>query len=199
MKYLAFLSVLVIGLANSQAGGFGGPPPFTNGSPLISGVDGTYQASVRGNNLSGVIRFTYSSGVQTTAFSGNSWMIFFEGQVFSGSTEVAINNGSLAGVLEESSNLPTTITNISENTTSTGTVYSSTIVMAQTGPAGFFSGSIDNNSPNGAFKGKGELSYVESTTSNQSDSAAGTSSTSTTTAVVSEDFKIKGVRITFGT
>lgn len=198
MKYLAFLSVLVIGLANSQAGGFGGPPPFTNGSPLLSGVDGTYQASVRGNNMSGVIKFTYSSGVQTTSTAGNTWMIFFEGQVYMGTTNVAINNGNLAGVLDTSFDTPVTITNSSQSTTSAGTVSSSTSVQAMSNPSGFFNGSIDNNSPNGAFRGKGELSYVERTTSSQSDSAAGTSSSSTTTATVSENFKLKGVRVTFG-
>jgi hypothetical protein len=199
MKYLAFLSVLVVGLANSQAGGFGGPPPFTNGSPLVSGVDGTYQASVRGNNLSGVIKFTYSAGVQTTTVSGNSWMIFFEGQVYSGVTNVAINNGSLAGVLDTSADTPADEV-FAETSNGTTTI---TTIEAVANPSGYFNGKIDNKSPNGAFKGNGELSYVVTSTTETPpfgtdpadydlffDNAA--------TYTISEDFKVKGVRVTFG-
>jgi hypothetical protein len=175
---------------------------------------------VRGNNLSGVIRFTYASGIQTTStatLGGNAWMIFFEGQVYNGTTFVAINNGSLSGVLEEGvffDDLPadqvTSNSNSSTVTSGTTTVVnnsSNTItVSAQTYPVGYFNGTIDNKSPNGAFDGEGELSYIVETdtvtTNEQSNSTTGDSSdvttTSTTTGKVSEDFKFKGVRITFG-
>jgi hypothetical protein len=172
---------------------------------------------VRGNNLSGVIRFTYNDGIQTTStatLGGNAWMIFYEGQVFNGTTFVAINNGSLSGVLDESFDFPVT-QNWSDSTSNSNTVPAGTIsssssssiqVTASSNPAGYFNGTIDNNSPNGAFSGKGELSYVietDTTDSNSQsntidDTASSSSSTSTTTSVVSEKFKVKGVRITFG-
>jgi hypothetical protein len=197
MKYFAFLSALVLGLLNTQAGGFGGPPPFTNGSPLASGVDGTYQASVRGKNLSGIIRFTYSGGVQDVfSTNGNSWFIFFEGQVFSGGTEVAINNGGISGVLEAGT-FPTfpNSSNVTENLI-TGE-FSSIQVQAVTGVAGYFNGSIDNNSPNGAFSAKGELSYILRTQIATFDPNTGEDVSSISNEEVSVKIKVKGVRVTF--
>ena len=35
-------------------------------SPLVSGVDGSYQATARGKNRTGVFRFMYANGVQTS-------------------------------------------------------------------------------------------------------------------------------------
>jgi hypothetical protein len=63
MKIAASLLILIAFVAYVQASA--GPPPFTNGSPLVSGVDGSYQATARGKNLTGVFRFTYANGVQT--------------------------------------------------------------------------------------------------------------------------------------
>ena len=51
---------LLAAAAASQAGSFGGPPPFTDLSPLQSGIDGSYQATMRGTNLTGVMRFAYN-------------------------------------------------------------------------------------------------------------------------------------------
>ena len=64
MKIPAALLILIV--ASEYLHASAGPPPFTNGSPLVSGVDGSYQATARGRNLTGVFRFTYSGGRQTS-------------------------------------------------------------------------------------------------------------------------------------
>jgi hypothetical protein len=43
MQITAALLVLLVATINAQ--GSAGPPPFTNGSPLITGVDRMYQAT----------------------------------------------------------------------------------------------------------------------------------------------------------
>ena len=65
MKIAASFLVFPTGIVHVYAST--GPPPFTNGSPLVSGVDGFYQATARGRNLTGVFRFTYANGVQTSS------------------------------------------------------------------------------------------------------------------------------------
>ena len=72
MKSLAASLALFLAAATVHAGGFGGPPPFTNGSPLPDGVDGSYQASATAPNTTGIIRFKYMNGVQTTNVKENS-------------------------------------------------------------------------------------------------------------------------------
>lgn len=198
MKTAYSLLVLIATIGFAHAGGFGGPPPFTNGSPLQSGVDGTYQASVRGNNLSGVIRFAYSSGVQTTSFFSNIWVIFYEGQVFSGDTTVAINDGDISGVLETSFTTPFDRTSsTSTSDTAAGTASSSsTTVDFLGGPSGFFTASLDNNSPTGAFSGKGELAVVADVTTETivTDAAGTVTNTTVNTEIIKANFKVKGVR-----
>jgi hypothetical protein len=54
MKIAASFLVFLTGIVHVYASA--GPPPFTNGSPLVSGVDGSYQATARGRNLTGVFR-----------------------------------------------------------------------------------------------------------------------------------------------
>jgi hypothetical protein len=112
MKILAALLVLV--LASQYLHASAGSPPFKNGSPLVSGVDGKYQATARGKNLTGVFRFTYANGSQTSSPqlpTGNSvpdlltdpyndYVFFVRGQVYRGLVQANINVGSVAGVLD---------------------------------------------------------------------------------------------------
>ncbi len=205
---LAFASATI-----AQAGSIGGPPPFTNGSPLPSGVNGTYQASARGNNLSGVISFTYSGGIQTSTFfgSGNAWVIFYEGQVYSGTTDAAIMDGNISGVLETSFSTPVSRTSSTSTSSSTSNPFASssrftsTVLAALARPSGYFNAKLDNNSATGSFKGKGVLSGVFSTTntSTGTDFSGGNSTSGSTTTVTTQTinapFKVKGVRLTTGT
>jgi len=115
MKTLATLSLISIFTSSiAFAGGFGGPGPFRNESSLPSGTDGTYNASLRGPNLSGVFRFQISSGTQSAdilnplpavpsgiySARGNSWVAWYEGIVYRGLTDASIFRGSVAGVLD---------------------------------------------------------------------------------------------------
>ena len=112
MKIPAALLILI--LASDYLHASAGPPPFTNGSPLVSGVDGSYQATARGRNLTGVFRFTYSSGRQTSnpqlptgstvasllTDPYNDYVFFVEGIVYRGLVQANINVNSIAGVLD---------------------------------------------------------------------------------------------------
>ena len=100
MKIPLLCSLLAFGIASSAiAGSFGGPPPFTNLSPLQSGIDGSYQAIARGSNLTGIIRFAYQNGVQSPLASANAFVFFVNGVVTTGACTAAINGKELAGIL----------------------------------------------------------------------------------------------------
>jgi hypothetical protein len=203
-RTFAFLLV-AFAAASAQAGSFGGPPPFTNGSPLQSGVNGAYQASARGSNLSGIITFAYSGGVQTTTASQNKWVIFYQGEVFAGFTDAAINDGNISGVLETSTLTPKTRTSSNNSTTSGNSTDSLSVVVVAPGtpstftsnftstttsnsnasntlaalanPSGYFDAKLNNNSPTGSFKGSGVLSGVFTNT-NVNGSSLSSNSTS---------------------
>jgi hypothetical protein len=116
MKTLATLSLVSIFTSSvALAGGFGGPGPFRNDSPLPTGTDGTYNASLRGSNTSGIFRFSISAGTQSAdilpvnptavgpaIYSGrnNSWVAWYEGIVYRGLTDAAIIEGNVSGVLD---------------------------------------------------------------------------------------------------
>jgi hypothetical protein len=133
---LAAVSLIAIAatLSSLHAGSFGGPRPFTNGSPLISGVDGSYQANARGTNTTGVIRFAYSGGNQTSSATANSYVIFSEGFIFSGSVAANITGSTITGALE----------------------YAAQNTFDVTG-SGYFNAKIDPQSPVYSFKGTGFL------------------------------------------
>jgi len=218
-RSIAFL-LLAFAAASAQAGSFGGPPPFTNGSPLQSGVNGAYQASARGSNLSGIITFAYSGGVQTTTASQNKWVIFYQGEIFAGFTDAAINDGNISGVLETSALGPKTRTTSGNTTTSSNSTDSLSIVVVAPGtpaftsnssgtssststsstsntlaalanPSGYFDAKLNNNSPTVSFKGSGVLSGVFTNTNvNSSSSSSNTTSSS--------DSSLTGVTIQSG-
>lgn len=142
----AFLGPLVLMFvaATAQAGSFGGPPPFTNGSPLQSGVDGSYQANATGSNTTGVIRFAYSDNIQTAGEASNFYVFFSEGLTFRGSVQANLTLSSIYGVLERD----------------TFRGFSNTALT------GYFSASINPRSPSYAFKGKGFIqTFIQDATS----------------------------------
>lgn len=159
MKKVLSLLALIVAANFAQAGGFGGPPPFTNGSPLVSGVDGSYQASVRGTNMVGVFRFTYSGGTQTSAPTlptgtrvsnlltdpYNDYVIFVEGLTYRGLVQANINTSSIVGVFDNGS------ANVPVYGGETGGLGILTFM------AGFFEGKMDQQSPYAAFSGTGEV------------------------------------------
>lgn len=158
MKTALSLLVLLVTISFGHAGGFGGPPPFTNGSPLVTGVDGSYQASARATNITGIFRFTYAGGSQSsgtiTLSNGvlrdpyNDYVFFVEGLVFRGLVQANINSDNLTGVLDEGGvNAPNGI-----GAGPSGPPLGITALMT-----GWFTGSFDQSSPDYFFKGKGNL------------------------------------------
>jgi len=103
MKALLLGSLLACVPALCFAGSFGGPAPYSDGSPLATGTDGKYQATARGLNTTGVIAFAFSNGSQTTFNPENRWSFFVEGQVVQGNTTATISAGNIDGILDGSS------------------------------------------------------------------------------------------------
>jgi hypothetical protein len=101
MKAVFSLLVLVATISFARAGSFAGPPPFTNESPLLSGMDGTYQAVASGVNLTGVFSFVISGGIQTSTSSSviNSWVFFIDGNIVQGPVVAAISQTAVVGIL----------------------------------------------------------------------------------------------------
>jgi hypothetical protein len=180
------VALLILIVASEYLHASAGPPPFTNGSPLVSGVDGSYQATARGRNLTGVFRFTYSGGRQTSnpqlptgntvasllTDPYNDYVFFVEGLVFRGLVQANINVNSIAGVLDngganvpnfgsESNPSPTPTASPTASPSPTpqqsGTQISLTITAFMNG---FFHGTIDQNSPFASFHGKGAVTVT---------------------------------------
>jgi len=147
MKSLAAsLALALVASATAQAGSFG-PPPFSNGSPLVSGWDGSYQASARAKNVTGVFRFQYSNGSQTSAAGANSWVFFVNGQVQRGTVTANINESTLDGVLDSLAG--------GSATNSNGSISLPIVFLnANNSSAGDFRGKM---SKNGDFNGQGQL------------------------------------------
>lgn len=145
-------------LASVQAGGFGGPAPFQNGSPLLSGTDGVYQAVASAKNVTGLIGFSILNGYQTSTSAQNTWIMFVDGQVLSGQTSANISGGKVTGVLD---------TNVSGSfpTNDDGTVdLPIAFVVPGNAGAGEFRANIDLQDPVAAFNGTGTLSGTPSRT-----------------------------------
>jgi hypothetical protein len=145
MKILPSTILLITAISQySFAGALFGPPPFTNGSPLQTGVQGTYQASAVGPNITGIIRFAYNSQGNPSALGFNDYIFFVNGTIVAGETEAAIMDDKIAGVLNQP-NTPTT--------PPTDGYFDSL--------GGYFKAKIENNSPFYSFKGSGGLMVYE--------------------------------------
>jgi len=151
MKVAFSLFTLVFTAALAHAGGFGGPPPFTNGSPLNSGVAGSYQATARATNLTGVFRFTYINGRQASATDFptfnenietllvdpyNDYVFFVDGIAYRGLVQANINTSSLGGVLDNgAANVPNYFANVGDveaDGITTGPVIDETTIIPGT-------------------------------------------------------------------
>ena len=154
MKAAFSLLVLVATIGLARAGSLAGPPPFTNGSPLQSGTDGTYQAVASGTNLTGVFSFVISGGIQTSDSDAviNSWVFFIDGLVVQGQVVAAISKSDVVGVLSGGARS----TGISTGTNGSLTLPAAFVVPGDTAN-GTFSGNIALKSPIGAFNGHGTL------------------------------------------
>ncbi len=142
---------LLAAAAASHAGSFGGPPPFTDLSPLQSGIDGSYQATARGENLTGVIRFAYENGVQSQNATANIYSFFVDGDVVSGGVTASITGTDLAGVLGgQDFTVPQSDTGTSE--------LPLVFIVRGNRANGQFSGNMDLKDSMSAFSGDGSIS-----------------------------------------
>ncbi len=156
---LPILSSLValVSMGVSQAGSFGGPGPFSNLSPLQSGIDGSYQATARGDNLTGIIRFAYQGGVQTQLPGANTYVFFVNGNVVTGGTTASITGKDLAGVLGgQDFVVPTN----DQGSTELPLVF----IVRGNRANGFFEGSLDLEDRLSSFGGDGEITSAASET-----------------------------------
>jgi len=146
MRLLAILTLLAIELTNASAGSLFGPPPFTNGSPLPTGVKGTYQASAVGSGITGIIRFSYNSNGNPSAPGVNDYIFFVNGTIVTGETDASIMTNNIYGILDTPNaiNPPPTLVSFDAL-------------------GGSFNAKINTKSPTYSFKGNGQLATFEDT------------------------------------
>jgi hypothetical protein len=154
MKFFLVLPAFILSTLSAQAGNMFGPAPFRNGSPLVSGVDGSYQATATDTNIIGIFRFQYSGGSQTSELKKNSWIFFREGQVMRGTVEAAINGSSVSGILAQQA--------AQSASTNTNATFPLILVSSSADSVGNFKGKLDLKSPSGAFSGSGVLQSLGS-------------------------------------
>jgi len=158
MKRSTAILLLSFLAASAQAGSFGGPPPFKNGSPLESGTDGIYQAVASGTNLTGIFSWAISNGIQTSGATNNNWIFFLDGQVLSGTVSANVSQDKVAGVLDSGFG-----TGVPTNADGSVTLPLVFVVPGNAG-AGQFNGKINLKSPIAYFSGNGTLSGTPSRT-----------------------------------
>jgi len=149
MKSFVLLSALLVSVSGALAGGGGGP--FSDYSPLQTGIDGTYQATARGANLTGIIKFAYNGGSQTQSPTENNWIFFVGGQIITGSTSAALDDNTVTGILDSQA-----LGSLGGN--GDGTIdLPQVIVNNGTSSAGTFEGTIDQNKVGAPFSGEGAV------------------------------------------
>ncbi|GAT33937.1 hypothetical protein TSACC_22358 [Terrimicrobium sacchariphilum] len=149
LRILLFSALVSVGTV--KAGSFGGPPPFTNGSPLPTGTDGLYQGVATGTNLTGLFTFEISGGSQTSTTRNNTWVFFVDGNILSGGTQANISQGKVTGILDSSAQRSLT----GDGGTIQGSVA---YIVPGNAATGYFKGDIDLGSPVGSFSGYGKVS-----------------------------------------
>lgn len=149
-RIFSFSVTILIGSFSLNAGSLFGPPPFRNGSTLLTGNDGNYQAAARATNLTGVIKFTYSGGLQTVDDNDNEWIFFVNGEIFKGLSSVAIAGKEISGVMDSGA--------ISiKSSQGDPNAFPIVLVTGGSDAAGSFQGKINFKSPSGEFSGTGNL------------------------------------------
>lgn len=145
---LAAASALILSCAPLHAGSFGGPRPFSGGSPLVTGTDGIYQAVATAKNASGIISWEIINGAQTSSTANNSWSFFVDGQTLTGNTTANVSQGKVAGVLESADTFA-----IDEGSITLPAVF----IFTSNDASGDFKGTIDFSTRNSSIDGSGRL------------------------------------------
>lgn len=189
MKKTSTLTPLLIGsfvallqfTSAPEAHAFGGAPggPFSNGSYFPN--EGTFSAVVRGENLSGTVQFSTSSGSGT---SGNGTTgvstIFFEGDTFLGNSQGAYDpqastmtvnfQADVQGQGENTINVQTPVTTTGTSTSAGVVTVTSTTTFQDTRVISYFDSlyingvancKTSNAFPNQKFSGSGEAEFQQ--------------------------------------
>lgn len=125
--------IFAISVPQVQAFGGGSGNPFGNGSFFSN--EGTFQATIRGLNLSGVSTFsTGSSASGNSTSSSGSFEVIYEGTGYTGNVDANIDaaSSSIAAAMEASvvrGGNGTSTTTLSSNYTVTGTSSNGTAVV----------------------------------------------------------------------
>jgi len=185
----------------ASAGSFGGPRPFTGGSPLVTGSDGVYQCVATGKNLTGIITWTIANGVQTSSGGNNNWFFFVDGQSLSGPTTANISDARVNGVLDSS--ITGAIDPDGDGQITLPLIY----IAPGNAATGRFWGKVDFSSQLSAIDGNGELVGTPSRTdqiiivSGNDSGAAAVSVTEFTIPggdLPDTSFKLRGTRLSSG-
>ena len=150
-KSFVLSSFILLAPLVANAGNMFGPAPFRDGSPLVTGVDGTYQATARAENVTGIFRFAYSGGSQTANQQQNNWIFFVNGLVQKGNVSANIQDSSIDGIFDT----------LLGSGSSNALPYITVSVNSLAG--GSFQGKLNQKSPNGAFSGKGIFQAITNT------------------------------------
>ncbi len=159
MRFLPTLALFALALSTASAGSLFGPPPFTNGSPLPTGVQGSYQASAVGQGITGIIRFAYNAqgnpaepvlppSDPDSRPINNNYIFFINGTIVTGATQAAIMTDKTYGIL------------ITPNP-----IIPPPTLFFFDSLGGSFNAKIDTKSSNYSFKGNGVLETFEQPTS----------------------------------
>jgi hypothetical protein len=189
MKLTLLLPTLVIGMLMSssyKASAFGGRPggPFSNGSYFPN--DGTFSAVVRGENLTGTLQFSTTSGsgptsreILTTGGVGGLGStgvatIYYDGDTYQGNSQGALNaeastmtvnfQADVQGQGQQTISVGKKVTNSSTvngtTTNTTTTIPDRTILYFDSLYLnGFANCKTSNSFPNQKFEGAGEAEF----------------------------------------
>ena len=143
MKRSLFSLLAILAVATAHAGSFGGPTSLNTSTQ--TGAVGTYQATVRGKNLSGILRFNYNSNGNpvNTATNPSTYVFIIAGMLVTGTDDASLLSGRIAGILETG--------------TINGGISISPFFFGYEVPGGTFNANINTSSANYFFTGNGNL------------------------------------------
>ena len=167
--------------SSTEAPAFGGPPggPFSNGSYFPH--DGTFSAVVRGENLTGTVQFSTTSGAgQTGAGSTGVSTIFYDGDTYLGNSQGSYNpeastmtvnfQADVEGQGQNTIIVQTPVTTLGTSTTNGTVTNTSTTTFQPTREILFFDAlylngvaecKTSNAFPNQKFTGSGEAEFQQ--------------------------------------
>lgn len=157
MRFLPTLALFALAISTASAGSLFGPPPFSNGSPLPTGVQGSYQASAVGQGITGIIRFAYNSDGNPSALGNNDYIFFVNGTIVTGETDAAIMTNKIYGVLNTPDAIPQPPVPFPNE-------FNNRLSNIFDCLGGSFNAKINTKSSTYSFKGNGVLSTFEQLT-----------------------------------